>query len=169
MCDNNKAVRVVTVYKDGDDGDGETLGLCDECYKWSRKSARSCSYRFKSKKLTVARAEQAIKTPQPTPEPTPAPGPPVAVSDDWTPAPDDQAEFERWELELLTGMTKKRSSAFHRALKQVARPGTLRLALVQVNGSGEGRRRELLEKRLAALEPAPKSHANLKPHDDAGE
>jgi hypothetical protein len=37
-------------------------------------------------------------------------------------------------------------------LSQVARPGTLRLALLQVNGSqGERRRQELIEKRLAAM------------------
>ncbi|MGD9099790.1 MAG: DUF2958 domain-containing protein [Anaerolineae bacterium] len=71
---------------------------------------------------------------------------------DWEPDPEDQAEFERWDLELLTGRLKGKSSPFYRALSQVARPGTLRLALLQVNGSqGERRRQELIEKRLAAM------------------
>jgi hypothetical protein len=167
-CDNNKAVRVVTVYKNGD---GETLSLCDECYQWVRKNARACGYRLKSQKLAVAQAEQAPPPPESatlTP-PDPAPGPPAAASDDWTPVTEDQAEFERWELHLLTGETGKKSSAFHRALKQVARPGTLRLALLQVNGHGnEGRRRELLEKRLAALAGPVEKTARHRPEKDSG-
>ena len=65
---------------------------------------------------------------------------------------EDQTEFERWELHLLTGMVSKKSSSFHQALEAVTRPGTLRLALEQING--EARRRELIEARLAKLNSA---------------
>jgi hypothetical protein len=66
--------------------------------------------------------------------------------------PEDHAEFECWELHLLTGMVSKKSSSFHQALEAVTRPGTLRLALGQING--EARRRELIEARLAKLNSA---------------
>ena len=65
---------------------------------------------------------------------------------------EDQAEFERWQLHLLTGMVSKKCSSFHQALKAITRPGTLRLALEQING--EARRRELIEARLAKLNSA---------------
>jgi len=66
--------------------------------------------------------------------------------------PKDHAEFECWELHLLTGMVSKKSSGFHQALEAVTRPGTLRLALGQING--EARRCELIEARLAKLNSA---------------
>jgi hypothetical protein len=69
----------------------------------------------------------------------------------WQPSPETKAEFGRWKLELLTGLVKKRRSAFYRALKQVTRP-TLWLALQNAEGTlHENRRRELIERRLAEL------------------
>ena len=61
----------------------------------------------------------------------------------------DQAEFEQWELHLLTGMVSKRSSSFYQALKEITRSGTLRLAMEQING--DKRRCELIEERLQSL------------------
>jgi len=61
-----------------------------------------------------------------------------------------QAEFEQWELHLLTGMVSKRSSGFYQAMKEITRPGALRLALEQINGDDP--RRELIEERLADLD-----------------
>ncbi|MBU0512413.1 MAG: hypothetical protein KJ638_12030, partial [Chloroflexi bacterium] len=69
----------------------------------------------------------------------------------WSAAPEDEAEFDVYSLELLTGMVRKRG-AFHRALAQITRPGTLRVALTQVNG--DKRRRKLIEQRLKKLEKA---------------
>ena len=63
--------------------------------------------------------------------------------------PEDQAEFERWQLHLLTGMVGKKQSSFHHALEAVTRPGALQLALEQING--EARRRALIEARQAKL------------------
>lgn len=65
------------------------------------------------------------------------------------PTPDDQAEFEHWQLELLTGLVQKKDSAFYHALAAVRRPGVLHLALQQVNG--DHLRRKRLEARLNAL------------------
>ena len=62
----------------------------------------------------------------------------------------DQAEFEQWELHLLTGMVNRRNSGFCQALKEITRPGALRLALEQINGDDP--RRELIEERLADLD-----------------
>jgi len=43
----------------------------------------------------------------------------------WSAAPEDEAEFDEYSLELQTGMVRKRG-AFHRALGRITRPGTLR-------------------------------------------
>ena len=77
--------------------------------------------------------------------------PPASPDAPWSAAPEDEAEFDVYSLELLTGMVRKRG-AFHRALGSVTRPGTLRVALTQVNG--DQRRRELIEMRLKKLEKA---------------
>ena len=66
--------------------------------------------------------------------------------------PEDQAEFERWQLHLLTGMVGKKRSGFHQALAAISRPGTLRLALEQLDGGSP--RRALVEARLAKLNSA---------------
>ena len=62
----------------------------------------------------------------------------------------DQAEFEQWELQLLTGMVSKPNSSFFQALKAITRPGTLRLTLEQING--DKHRCELIEERLQNLQ-----------------
>jgi hypothetical protein len=72
------------------------------------------------------------------------------------PAPEELAEFAQFELALLTGLTHKPNSAFHRALKAITRPDTLRLALQQVNG--DARRGELLLRRLHTLEGSSPAH-----------
>ena len=69
----------------------------------------------------------------------------------WSAAPEDEAEFDLYSLELLTGMVRKQG-AFHRALAQITRPGTLRVALTRANG--DQRRHELIEMRLKKLEKA---------------
>ena len=61
-----------------------------------------------------------------------------------------QAEFEQWELQLLTGMVSKPNSSFFQALKAITQPGTLRLTLEQING--DNRRCELIEERLQNLQ-----------------
>ena len=66
--------------------------------------------------------------------------------------PEDRAEFEHWQLHLLTGMVGKKQSSFHQALEAVSRPGALQLALEQIDG--EASRRVLIEARLAKLKPA---------------
>jgi len=66
--------------------------------------------------------------------------------------PEDQAEYERWQLHLLTGMVCKKQSSFHHALESVTRPGALQLALERVDG--EASRRKLIEARLAKLKSA---------------
>ena len=62
----------------------------------------------------------------------------------------EQAEFEQWELQLLTGMVSKPNSSFFQALKAITRPGTLRLTLEQING--DKHRCELIEERLQNLQ-----------------
>lgn len=66
------------------------------------------------------------------------------------PTPEDLAEFETWQLELLTGQVQKKDSVFYRALTAVRHPGTVYLALQQVNG--DHLRRKRLEERLSALQ-----------------
>jgi len=66
--------------------------------------------------------------------------------------PEDQAEFERWQLHLLTGIVGKKNSSFHQALEAITRPGALQLALERVDD--EAGRRELIENRLAKLKSA---------------
>ncbi len=66
--------------------------------------------------------------------------------------PEDRAEFERWQLHLLTGMVGKKQSSFHHALESVTRPGALQLALEQIEG--EASRRVLIETRLVKLKSA---------------
>jgi len=66
--------------------------------------------------------------------------------------PEDRAEFECWQLHLLTGMVGKKKSGFHQALEAVTRLGTLRLALEQLDGGSS--RRALIEARLAKLNSA---------------
>ncbi|MFH1632990.1 MAG: DUF2958 domain-containing protein, partial [Chloroflexota bacterium] len=77
--------------------------------------------------------------------------PPASPDAPWSAAPEDEAEFDVYSLELLTGMVRKQG-AFHRALAQITRPGTLRVALTRANG--DQRRHELIEKRLKKLEKA---------------
>ncbi len=138
MCQNNPVERVVTIYDDETDPkDGVVVRLCTECYTWLREDARLCGYRIRSKPFESGQAEPAEAEP------------PV---EDWQPDDQDLAEFDRWEMHLLTGMLGKKSSAFYKALRQVTRPGTLRLALQSANGSRK--RRDLIEKRLAELVPA---------------
>ncbi len=72
------------------------------------------------------------------------------------PGPEELAEFAQFELALVTGLTHKPNSAFHRALKAITRPDTLRLALQQVNG--DARRGELLLRRLHTLEGSSPAH-----------
>ena len=59
-----------------------------------------------------------------------------------------QAEFDRWELALLTGMTNKRDSAFHQALNTITHPDTLRKTL-ELIPTTDTHRRGLVEKRMA--------------------
>jgi|GEM_PF-788573 len=66
--------------------------------------------------------------------------------------PEDQAEFERWQLHLLTGMVGKKHSSFHQALEAITRPGVLQLALERINGDAS--RREWIEARLSRLKSA---------------
>jgi len=159
QCLDSPAARVVTVYYDEymDDGEHDTMNLCDECYRILRKEARAHGYKVRSKKLSAARpkAKAEAKPKAKAKEPTiqvvePAPPPAQAEATAWEPTPEDEAEFKQWSLELLTGMMKKRKSAFYRALDAVARPGALRLALIEIPAA-EARRCELIEKRLAKL------------------
>jgi hypothetical protein len=73
---------------------------------------------------------------------------PEEVIPDPEPTPTDQAEFQQWSLELLTGRIQPRG-AFHKALQQITSPGALRLALDQINGDTE--RRGYIEQRLRQL------------------
>jgi len=159
QCLDNLAARVVTVYYDEymDDGEHDTMNLCDECYRILRKEARAHGYKLRSKKLSAARpkakaeAKPKAKAKKPTIQVVePVPPPAQAEAAAWEPTPEDEAEFKQWSLELLTGMMKKRKSAFYRALNAVARPGALRLVLIEIPAA-EARRRELIEKRLAKL------------------
>ncbi len=78
------------------------------------------------------------------------PEPTVVPEVEWQPTPEDRAEFTCWELHLLTGpVNNGRKGAFQRALSQITRPGTLRLALTRVNA--DPRRHEAIEGRLAAF------------------
>jgi hypothetical protein len=120
---------------------------CPDCLAelsaWKEQRIQAAVEENRQRDREMRRARRQAKTASVAVELSPA---------DWEPDAEDQAEFERWDLELLTGRLKGKSSPFYRALKQVARPGTLRLALLQVNGSqGERRRQELIEKRLAAM------------------
>jgi len=63
---------------------------------------------------------------------------------------EEQTEFERWELALLTGMLNKRDSAFHRSLKAITQPETLQLALDRIPRT-DTQRRTLVEQRLEIL------------------
>jgi hypothetical protein len=73
------------------------------------------------------------------------------VGDENQPAsPEAQTEFAHWELALLTGMVDKRDSAFHRALKAITQPETLRGALEYIPTT-DTRRRALVEQRMAEL------------------
>jgi hypothetical protein len=65
-------------------------------------------------------------------------------------SPEEPAEFERWELALLTGMVTKRDSAFHRALKAVTQAETLQLALDRIPRT-DTHRRTLVKQRLEIL------------------
>jgi hypothetical protein len=67
------------------------------------------------------------------------------------PTVEDQAEFQQWSLELLTGRIQSHS-AFHKALQQITLPGALRLALDQIEGDVE--RRGHIELRLRQLTQA---------------
>jgi hypothetical protein len=67
------------------------------------------------------------------------------------PTVEDQAEFQQWSLELLTGRIQPRS-AFHKALEQITLPGALRLALDKIDGDTE--RRGHIELRLRQLTQA---------------
>lgn len=73
-----------------------------------------------------------------------------AIEENPAPTPEDHAEFEAWQLELLTGQVQKKDSIFYRALTAVHRPGTLHLALQHVNG--DHLRRKRLEERLSTLQ-----------------
>lgn len=66
--------------------------------------------------------------------------------------PEDRAEFEHWQLHLLTGMLDKKQSSFHQALEAITLSGALQLALQRVDG--EASRRKLIEARLAKLKSA---------------
>jgi hypothetical protein len=63
---------------------------------------------------------------------------------------EEQTEFERWELALLTGMLDKHNSAFYRALKAITQPETLQLALNRIPRT-DTHRRALIEQRMIAL------------------
>ncbi|MCB9136589.1 MAG: DUF2958 domain-containing protein [Anaerolineales bacterium] len=69
------------------------------------------------------------------------------------PTLEDQTEFAHWQLELLTGLVQKKDSAFYQALAAIRSPGTLHLALQQVNG--DHARRKRLEARLNSLQGSP--------------
>jgi hypothetical protein len=71
-------------------------------------------------------------------------------------SPEKRSEFERWELALLTGLLSKPDSAFYQALRAIAHLETLQLALEHIPAA-DPRRRELVEKRMAAIsaEEAP--------------
>ncbi len=75
---------------------------------------------------------------------------------EWT--PEDGAVFNQWELELVTGRTDKKASAFYKALTEIHTPGALHIALTRINTvfftAGDRRRREAIEARLAAIEKA---------------
>jgi len=153
QCLDSPAARVVTVYYDEymDDGEHDTMNLCDECYRILRKEARAHGYKLRGKKLSAARPKAKAKAKEPIIQVVePVPPPAQAEATKWEPTPEDEAEFKQWSLELLTGMMKKRKSAFYRALDAVARPGALRLVLIEIPAA-EARRRELIEKRLAKL------------------
>ena len=64
--------------------------------------------------------------------------------------PEDQAEFGRWQLHLLTGIVGKRHSSFHQALDAISRPGALQLALERIQGDAS--RREWFEARLIRMQ-----------------
>lgn len=66
---------------------------------------------------------------------------------------EERAEFEHWQLELLTGLVQRKDSAFYHALAAIRCPGTLQLAIQQTNG--DHARRKRLEARLNALQAAP--------------
>jgi len=98
---------------------------------------------------------------QPVEEPTKEPTEAMPAEAD-QPGRDVQAEYDEWELHLLTGTVVKKRSAFWTALKEIQHPGTLRLAMENVNG--DQRRRAALEKRLKQLQevappPIPKGDA----------
>jgi hypothetical protein len=75
------------------------------------------------------------------------------ASQEQEPTPEDQAEFDHWQLELLTGLVQKKDSAFYHALAAIRRPGTLHLAIQQVNG--DYTRRKRLEARMNILQVSP--------------
>ena len=77
-------------------------------------------------------------------EPEPEPESPGLFS------PEGRAEFEQWELHLLTGAVKKRNSAFNRALRSITRPDALELALEKI-AQTDARRRAAIQKRLDAI------------------
>lgn len=78
-------------------------------------------------------------------EPEPEPESPGLFS------PEGRAEFEQWELHLLTGaVNKKRNSAFNRALRNITRPDALELALEKI-AQTDARRRAAVQKRLDAI------------------
>jgi len=95
----------------------------------------------------VGRAE--IVQDEPVEEPAEAHPPNIGLE----PTPEDRAEFESWQLELLTGQVQKKDSAFYHALAAIRRPGTLQLALQQTNG--DSTRRKRLEARLNSLQATP--------------
>jgi hypothetical protein len=74
-------------------------------------------------------------------------------------SPEEPTEFEHWELALLTGMLNKRDSAFHRSLKAITQPETLRLALDCIPRT-DTHRRTLVEQRMLALTTAATSSAS---------
>ena len=101
-------------------------------------------------------AVQVTGLPPKPAQPTPAlparpthPEPPLPAPPESNLTPEVHAEFAQFELALLTGLVQKKNSAFYRALQAITHPGTLNLALEQVNG--DGRRRELLLRRLHTL------------------